>query len=542
MYNIIFALLVSLAVFLGSSSYFSNSLIESAHQLIFQGFFPLDSRITVFSENSAGERDVVGVIEVQGKAPHVDQRFIVNLEGKPIDKLGFEVSAQKLTGPNDSIHLHFIKIVNSFTEDLFLSHTEIRRFFLSDQFAGDEINRLDFSTIDGKISMVSRELSNPPNTVFTEVLPLFLAVVAFLLLVKARVSKLSAIQDMAAGRLMTQPAQFDAINGIRGLSALLVLFSHTAPGFASIKMGLALLFVMSGFLLTKPFVLASDRIFCAHTIHAFVVKRAKRILPMYYFTVFVVYLVGFEFDTAARHFLFIEARGHLWAIPQILAFYLLLPGILLITSLIHKFHRTASVAFLVTLILIWKHYGLFPNLFYNGSYHTPFMLDAFLLGVTASYVQYGLIHPSKRVQSILAARSAWVSITALIFTILCLAWSAPVDPPAAIAHLMDRFDVKCLLAAIIILFAVNTPQTLYARVIGNPVFRSIGIIGFSFYLLQGLGIDIVLQFQQNVLGHEELIFRSWGLTFSVLALTYVISLFTYSYIERPFFGKILVKQ
>lgn len=87
------------------------------------------------------------------------------------------------------------------------------------------------------------------------------------------------------------------------------------------------------------------------------------------------------------------------------------------------------------------------------------------------------------------------------------------------------------------MFAVNTPQTIYAKVIGNPVFRSIGIIGFSFYLLQGLGIDMVLQFQQNVLGHEQLAFRSWVLTFSVLALTYVISLFTYSYIERPFFGK-----
>lgn len=537
LYNIVFALLISLAVFLGSSSYFSNFLIESGHQLIFQGFFPLDSRITVFSENSAGKRDVVDVIEVQGKAPHVDQRFIVNLEGKHINKLGFEVSTEKLTGSNDSIHLHFIKVVNSFTEDLFLAHTEIRNFFLSEQFAGDEINRLDFSDNDGKISMVSKELSNPPNTIFTEVLPLFLALMAFLLLMKTRVSNLSAIQDMRAGRLMTQPAQFDAINGIRGLSAILVLFSHTAPGFASIRMGLALLFVMSGFLLSKPFVLAADRIFCIKTIHAYIVKRAKRIVPMYYFTVFIVYLVSFEFDTAARHFLFIEARGHLWAIPQILAFYLLLPGILLATSLFHKFHRAASVALLVTLILIWKHYASFPLLFYNGSYHTSFMLDAFLLGVTAAYVQYGLIQPSKRVQSILAARSAWISITALIFTILCLAWSAPVEPPAAIAHLMDRFDVKCLLAAIIILFAVNTPQTLYARVIGNPVFRSIGIIGFSFYLLQGLGIDIVLQFQKNILGHEELVFRSWKLTFSVLALTYIISLFTYSYIERPFFGK-----
>jgi peptidoglycan/LPS O-acetylase OafA/YrhL len=72
---------------------------------------------------------------------------------------------------------------------------------------------------------------------------------------------------------------------------------------------------------------------------------------------------------------------------------------------------------------------------------------------------------------------------------------------------------------------------------GNPMFRSIGIVGFSFYLLQGLGIDMILLFQKNILGHETMIFRSWTLTLSVLALTYFISIFTYSYIERPFFGK-----
>jgi len=474
---------------------------------------------------------------IEGKSPNIDQRFIVPLDSKPIEKLGIDIVAQNPIVPGKSIHLHFITLINSFTEDLHFGHTEIRESFQSKQFADNEINRLDFPDIDSQISIVSEKLNNPDNTAFSTVMPLILAIVTFLLLLRLRFTDLPAYQDMGIGGDKKPSAQVNAINGVRGLSALLVLFSHTAPGFASIKMGLALLFVMSGFLLTKPFVLASSKIFSIKMLHMYIVKRSKRILPMYYFTIFIVYFVDFEFDVAIRHFLFLEARGHLWAIPQILAFYMLLPLILIFTSLCHKIHRAAPVLFLMTLILLWRHYALFPNLFYNGTYHTPFLLDSFLIGVTISYIQYGIIQPSERTQYILSTQAFGLSITALLFTFFSIAWSAPLQPPAWIAPYIDRFDVKCVLSAIIILFVVNTPQSLYAKIIGNPVFSSIGIVGFSFYLIQGLGIDIVLLFQQNVLGHEDMVFRSWTLALSVLVLTYIMSIFTYSYVERPFFGK-----
>ncbi len=537
MFNFFLALLCSLAVFTGTKGYLSQCIIESKHQLLFQGFFPTDSQLTVFSENNNGERKIIETIQIEGKSPNVDQRFLIALKGKPIEKLGMDIVEKQPSQPNNSIYLHFITLLNSFTEDIHFPHTEIRKSFLSDQFAEDEINRLDFSDTDGKISIVSKKISNPENVLFTNVLPLVFALITFLLLVKIRIFDLPAYQDMALGRDPKNSSQVNAINGIRGLSAILVLLSHTAPGFASIKMGLALLFVMSGFLLSKPFVLVSNNIFSVKTIHKYIIKRSKRILPMYYFTIFIVYLVDFEFDAAMRHFLFIEARDHLWAIPQILAFYMLLPLILIFTSLLHRVHRIAPVLLLVTLTLLWRHYALFPNLFYNGSYHTPFMLDSFLLGVTISYIQYGIIQPSKRAQHILSTRSVGLSITAMVFTFFSIAWSAPLQPPAWIAPYIDRFDVKCILSAIIILFAVNTPRSIYSKIMGNPMFRSIGIVGFSFYLLQGLGIDMILLFQKNILGHETMIFRSWTLTLSVLALTYFISIFTYSYIERPFFGK-----
>lgn len=536
-FYILLALTCSLAVFVGSEHYFSEYIIESKHQLVLQGFFPVDCELAVFAEDDGGERTVVEHIRIDGRGPHVDQRFTVNLHGEFMSRLGLEFTTEETLQENTGIYLHFVDIINSFTEDVRFLHTEIRPNFVSSQFDANEVNRLNFDQSNAQITLVSKKLSNPPNSLFSLALPVFLSLLALVFLLQNNLADLPAFKDMNNGQEMTNTAEFNVINGVRGLSALLVLFSHTAPGFASLNMGLALLFVLSGFLLTKPFVLQKKNIFEVGTLFTYLIKRSKRILPMYYFTVFLLYLVSFEFDTAARHFLFVEARGHLWAIPQILTFYMLLPILLVLTSLTHRLNRFLPIILLLGVIGVWKYYLPFPKLFYNGSYHTPFMCDAFLLGVAISYLQYGLVKPSKRMQDLLESGSVLLSIAALITTVLAIAWSAPVEPPDKIAHIIARFDVKCILAAAIILFAVNTPHSFFAKLIGNQLFRSVGVIGFSFYLLHGLGIQMVLEFQETVLGHTSLVYRSWVLALSVLVLTYIASLFTYSFIERPFFGK-----
>lgn len=537
MFKVIVALFCSIAIFTGTQFYFKEFLVESKHEVILQGFFPEDNTLTVFSEDSNGRRKPVTSIDIEGKGPHVDQRFHVSLDGRPVEKIFLRFEADTIPVDQPSIHLHFIDFHNSFTKDLHFSHQGIRDSFQSDEFSTTELNRFDFPKTKPIITIASPELKNPDNNTLTTFVPLILGCITFLFFLKTNIASLPAYQDLLLGQQSSQSAQFNAINGLRGLSALLVLFSHTAPGFTSIKMGLALLFVLSGFLLTKPFVTKPTTIFSVKTIHNYLVKRCKRILPMYYFTIVIVYLVNFEFDIATRHFLFIEARGHLWAIPQILSFYLLLPLILMLTSAASKLHRAAPILLLFGLILLWRNYNVLPNLFYNGRYHTAFLLDSFLLGVLISYLQYGVILQSEKAQEFLTKHAGIVSSIALVFTVLTIAWSAPVDPPAWLAPYISRFDVKCLLASMIILFTVNTPQAYFSKLIGNPLFRSVGIVGFSFYLVQGLGIDMVLKFQKNILGYESLIYNSWSLTLSVLALTYIFSIFSYSYVERPFFGQ-----
>ena len=135
--------------------------------------------------------------------------------------------------------------------------------------------------------------------------PLFFLVLVFCIGNHSNWPAFPAFADMNLGNQISSTAEFNTINGIRGLAALLVLLSHTAPGWLAVQMGLALLFVISGFLLTKPFALDSNRIFSWSRIENYLTKRMRRILPMYFLFVFITYGLTFKLEELFRHLLFI---------------------------------------------------------------------------------------------------------------------------------------------------------------------------------------------------------------------------------------------
>ena len=320
------------------------------------------------------------------------------------------------------------------------------------------------------------------------------------------------------------------------MAALLVLLSHTAPGFEALQMGLAFLFVLSGFLLSKPYVLDSQKIFSWSNVEHYISKRLRRILPMYYLYIFLIYVMTFQFDTAIRHFFFEQSAGHLWPMTQIFAFYMMLPIILIISSASYRLHRVLPIVLLgaasyasVTLMAGWKP-------FYNGDYSHEFFLYAFLIGILISYVQYDLIgKPAVKPWGQRWSREILGVIAALI-TFYIIAWSAPMKPSAEIFRWVSQFWLKCIVSALIILFALNTPKTIYQLIISNWLFRSVGVIGFSFYILHGLGMQIFEQFQIQYLDSVNPGGRSWAFMLGAFCVTYPMAVVAYSFVERPFFG------
>ncbi len=385
------------------------------------------------------------------------------------------------------------------------------------------------------LSFASQERVVPANWFFVGLVTAFIFVIAFCLARLLHWRQLPAIQDMSLGQQISSAHEFNTINGLRGLAALLVLLSHSAPGWNNLQVGIGILFVISGFLLSKPFVLDNRKIFSIKNIETFWHKRIKRILPMYFVFVFLSYGLSAEFDSLWRHFLFVQAGGHLWPMTQIFVFYMLLPLILLLTSVAGQVHRWLPLLLLALAIVLWVEFLPDWEPFYNGFYFHEFYLYAFLMGVLASYLQYGFL------QSLLQnwlERSAFVEVmgvVALVFTMALIFYSAPLQAPAALAPFFSQFFFKCLGCLLLILVAVNTPRSWFNRLLSNPIFQSIGIVGFSFYLLHGFGIDLFASFGEQLMG-LELGERDWRLTVGAFLITYPLALLTYSYIERPFFG------
>jgi len=64
----------------------------------------------------------------------------------------------------------------------------------------------------------------------------------------------------------------------------------------------------------------------------------------------------------------------------------------------------------------------------------------------------------------------------------------------------------------------------------------VGVIGFSFYILHGLGMQIFEQLQIQYFGSANPGGRSWAFMLGAFCVTYVMSVVSYSFVERPFFG------
>jgi len=525
---VVLAFVAFLLSFYVLNSYFSNTL----GRITLQGKFPSGTILTLESQNKFGA--VVRQELAIGDQPlNIIKRVGSKRLNSPARRvsLSFWVPDTEVAAGNDVINIYNLQIEQPFVGLTVVSKASLSKIFESKQFFGRDLSFLRVEEATGTATMVYRGRL-PHGPIAWSLMPAFLlAFIVYLISRSHSFRQLPAIRDMSLGRTISSPHDFNTVNGIRGLAALLVLFSHAAPGFEAVNVGIALLFVISGFLLSKPFVLDAIKVFDLHNIQTYLVKRIKRILPMYYLFIFITYVLSNQFDTALRNFLFIEASGHLWPMTQIFVFYMFLPLILMLTSWVWRFNRLLPVAMLIFAGGIWFATMDDWKPFYNGRYFKEFYLYAFLLGVAGAYVYFDLL----KTVDIQRYRHP-IALFVLILVSFTIAWSAPVPPPEWAHPFIREFYGKCVLSLVIIILLLQLKGTWVNAIFANPLFRSVGVVGFSFYLLHGLGIEFAMQLQSSVFGVVEPVKRSWSVLSIAFVLTYVMALVTYSYVERPFFG------
>jgi peptidoglycan/LPS O-acetylase OafA/YrhL len=144
---------------------------------------------------------------------------------------------------------------------------------------------------------------------------------------------------------------FPGVEGMRAVAALLVVIVHTsfASGFtlrsgagqytARGEVGVSVFFLISGFLLYRPFVVASMAGTPRPRLGPFLVRRALRIVPLYWVALTVVYLVNGPSSVNGvggllQTYLFAQVYSQHWVLHGIsqawsldieVVFYLLLP-------------------------------------------------------------------------------------------------------------------------------------------------------------------------------------------------------------------------
>lgn len=178
------------------------------------------------------------------------------------------------------------------------------------------------------------------------------------------------------------------LHGIRGLALLIVIAGHL-PGIhtnlipkldllGTSKTGVWLFFVLSAYLLSRP--LASEMMLTGRqAVSAFFIRRAFRILPLYFVVLF--YLVQSEqmpAGSAWLHVAFVKGDFAFWTMPVEMAFYCLLPAFATIASL------RAALALLVLSVAIFLASG--PVALAENSIFVVHYLVFFALGITVAYL------------------------------------------------------------------------------------------------------------------------------------------------------------
>src|SRR3954470_13047166 len=151
----------------------------------------------------------------------------------------------------------------------------------------------------------------------------------------------------------TRDRTFPTLNAVRGAGALMVVTTHSAFNtgqilqgwtggvLARLDFGVPLFFILSGFLLSRPFFLAAGRGDRHPSVRHYLWKRFLRVIPLYW----VVVVVALTFDPAnqglgwevwARNLtltqlyfptLLPQSLTQMWSLCTEVLFYLLLPAI-----------------------------------------------------------------------------------------------------------------------------------------------------------------------------------------------------------------------
>ena len=368
-------------------------------------------------------------------------------------------------------------------------------------------------------------------------------------------------------------------DGIRGVGMLLVFFTHVflladpadksnmlaygwaAPILGHIDLGLAAFFVLSGYLIARPFA----RAYVAGTrrppLRDYVRNRVLRVVPAFYvFTVLVLLLFGLDGNLASGshnssswwqvlgQFLFVQGQtrgpasvpiGPAWSIGAEVGFYILIPLSALVAyrvgDRIASREWRAAVAIAAIAVLTFMSIAARAVHKFDFSWLTspPAIMYVFMPGVAVAIVE-PLLVPYVRGKAQLAKRVAWASFAAAALAAVVYAETDYDVHQTPIHHALGQRALIASLCTGALIFGMVVLQLgtdRAPRLFANRLMLWMGARSYSFYLAHIAVLFEIL----HVLGRGESIgARAVIMTAVGLPVTTAIAALSYRYVERPF--------
>lgn len=434
--------------------------------------------------------------------------------------------------------IYQLKVASYFSTPLLLGPKEIGTLFTTSPDASLQVfadHVAVNSSGNDPYLMSKKRLFKPPYGQATAVALIFAVVMAFLVVAgQTRTGQhLGAAQPPPPG--LDHPDRLEALDGLRGLAALMVIADHTWGWFRGVgASGVWIFFALSGFLLARPFIDTPRLVLSLAYLARYLRRRFLRILPMYYTYIFVVYLISGRFNLAFIHALFVEGDGHLWAIPQEVLFYLLWPlAVFLIVLPLRRFPKLTMLA-LFLVMAAWNRLVTLDVIWLLGMDHVrlPLFFGVFLAGVFFSFLYFSGRAPDGADAPGLKVSGTLASALGLAIILFFLLFSTGHIFGTRVVYSQKYFGYYGFLAGCLIYCIVHARGKILHRMLTLAPLRELGIVGLSLYLVHPLVKKILDGFFILYFDYK---LKNLPLFLATLAGSYLLARYTYNHIERPGF-------
>ncbi len=383
---------------------------------------------------------------------------------------------------------------------------------------------------------------------------------------------MSDSEDTRAQRpLSGQPAHVDALDGLRALAIYLVVnmhlgvYSRHLPAYNVVTaagwMGVPLFFVLSGMLLTLPYVKAGVSEGSCPSTARFYKRRALRIFPLFYISLTVFILLDLWSGVAlpsraeiVRHILFLHnyqanfssLNAPYWSLAVEIQFYVALPVIGIIIYRLLRARRFVVAVWLVVgiaaLSLLYRvavtsNHGLLQRLGYKSLIYmsTISNFDSFATGMLCALVYARFLNSPSIPSS--WQKVAWpllaLSVTGLFGLMYFDGMSnykeggATWFAPGAFYSLLNVCWAGCIIGAL------SRPHSWLAQILNHRSVRFVSTISYSIYIWHPLcGRAAHYLWSRQHFGSTQL--AALVILLTDVGLILIVSTATYYGIERPF--------